>query len=193
MLMRRLRGDFRVVCAALLSVALLTARAGSVDPGALEQFRIRAQEYAKLHRSVESKVPAAPKKATPDQIAAHQQSLSAAIRQTRANANPGDIFGSAADSIRTLIAAEMKGPDGADAKKTMKDGNPADEPTGGPIVVSVNGPYPPMAPVSSMPPKLLLRLPPLPEELNYRFVGRHLILLDTHADLIVDFIVNAAL
>jgi hypothetical protein len=35
---------------------------------------------------------------------------------------------------------------------------------------------------------VLLKLPPLPKDLEYRFLGRDLILLDIHANLIVDFI-----
>jgi hypothetical protein len=38
-----------------------------------------------------------------------------------------------------------------------------------------------------MPPLLLAELPPLPEEVEYRFVGSDLILRDVQASLIVDF------
>jgi hypothetical protein len=41
------------------------------------------------------------------------------------------------------------------------------------------------------PPALLNRLPPLPQELAYRIVGRDLTLKDTKAGLIVDLIPNA--
>ena len=44
---------------------------------------------------------------------------------------------------------------------------------------------------STVPPQVLLSLPKLPEELEYRFVGRHVILLDVHAHTIADFIDNA--
>ena len=44
------------------------------------------------------------------------------------------------------------------------------------------------APFSSVPPSLLLKLPPLPEEVRYRFVGRSLILRDTEANVILDYI-----
>jgi hypothetical protein len=37
-----------------------------------------------------------------------------------------------------------------------------------------------------MPPSLLLNLPELPKELEYRFVGRELVLRDSAANLIVD-------
>jgi hypothetical protein len=37
-----------------------------------------------------------------------------------------------------------------------------------------------------MPPNVLCQLPTLPEELEYRFVNRDLVLWDAHADVIVD-------
>ncbi len=46
-------------------------------------------------------------------------------------------------------------------------------------------------PVSSVPPSLLLKLPALPEQVKYAFVGRALILRDTEANVILDFIPDA--
>jgi len=40
-------------------------------------------------------------------------------------------------------------------------------------------------------PALLAALPALPEELEYRFVGWDLVLVDTHADLVVDILKDA--
>ena len=37
-----------------------------------------------------------------------------------------------------------------------------------------------------MPPNILARLPSLPDDIQYRFLGRHLILLDTRASVILD-------
>ncbi|MGI8731920.1 MAG: hypothetical protein ACR2LM_01275 [Pyrinomonadaceae bacterium] len=42
-----------------------------------------------------------------------------------------------------------------------------------------------------MPPTLLLKLPELPKEVKYRFVKRHLLLVDTDNGLIVDYMLNA--
>ncbi len=39
---------------------------------------------------------------------------------------------------------------------------------------------------ATMPPKILLLLPDLPRDIEYRFVGRHLILLDVRANMIID-------
>jgi hypothetical protein len=40
-------------------------------------------------------------------------------------------------------------------------------------------------------PCILNALPPLPDELQYRFVGVDLILVDIHANLVVDILRNA--
>jgi hypothetical protein len=39
-----------------------------------------------------------------------------------------------------------------------------------------------------MPPDVLAALPQLPEELQYRFVGSRLILLDSKAHIVVDYV-----
>ena len=41
-----------------------------------------------------------------------------------------------------------------------------------------------------MPPLLLRELPRLPDNLQYRFFGRHVVLLDGDTQLIVDYIAN---
>ena len=41
-----------------------------------------------------------------------------------------------------------------------------------------------------MPPLLLSRLPRLPDNLQYRFYGRHVVLLDGDLQIIVDYIPN---
>ncbi|HLY20154.1 MAG TPA: hypothetical protein VKR61_23160, partial [Bryobacteraceae bacterium] len=51
--------------------------------------------------------------------------------------------------------------------------------------------YPEGVPLQSTPPTILLNLPKLPSELEYRVVGRALVLLDVEANLIVDYIPDA--
>jgi hypothetical protein len=52
--------------------------------------------------------------------------------------------------------------------------------------LAVNMAWPEGVPLSFMPPRLLSSLPALPAELQYRFIGRSLVLWDIHANLIVD-------
>jgi len=56
--------------------------------------------------------------------------------------------------------------------------------------LKVNDRYPDNIPLSTMPPQVLEPLPKLDEEMEYRFLGKHLVLLDTHAHLVVDFTGN---
>jgi len=44
------------------------------------------------------------------------------------------------------------------------------------------------AQMATMPPSLLKVLPPLPKELEYRILGRYLIVRDVDASLILDYI-----
>ena len=59
------------------------------------------------------------------------------------------------------------------------------------IKLVVNGLYPPGGSFSTMPPRLLQRLPPLPPSIDYRFVGSDLVLVDTIASLVIDYLPNA--
>jgi hypothetical protein len=54
----------------------------------------------------------------------------------------------------------------------------------------INTDYPTTLPLATVPPALLLNLPTLPEVLEYRLLGRHLILRDIGANLIVDYVPN---
>ncbi len=57
--------------------------------------------------------------------------------------------------------------------------------------MKVNARYPEDAPLPTVPPNLLASLPQLPEDLEYRILGRNLILRDVHANVIVDFLPKA--
>jgi hypothetical protein len=52
----------------------------------------------------------------------------------------------------------------------------------------VNQRYPEDVPVSTVTASVLASLPPLPPILQYRFLGRHLILMDVGARLIADYL-----
>ena len=47
-------------------------------------------------------------------------------------------------------------------------------------------------PLTAVPPTVRQALPKLPDGLEYRFVREHMILLDTRANLIVDYMLNAS-
>jgi len=58
------------------------------------------------------------------------------------------------------------------------------------VKVGVNQVYPTELPLATFPGNLLKKLPQLPEELEYRIVGRDLVLRDTKANVVVDILRN---
>ena len=124
-----------------------------------QEFAKRAEQYAALHKKVKSQLPPIDANATPAMILSYQQSLASAIQAARADARDGK-------SARALIQ----------------------EDTPRKLFLRVNAVYPQGVPLAAAPPSLLINLPRLPREVEYRFVNRDLILLDVSANLIVDFI-----
>jgi len=158
---------------------------------ALRHFEDEVAEYAELHAKQLAKLGASLPADAQAAVAA-QKALAHAIAAKRDKAKPGDIFRPEVQPLfRRLVAEQLEGPDALAARKAVLEGNPEDEDSV-PVVVRVNAEYPPGAPRSTVPPSLLLTLPPLPACLHYRFVGRDLLLVDSVAQLIVDFLPAAA-
>jgi hypothetical protein len=166
--------------------ALATADTAEDDREALRHFQDAVGEYAELHARQLDKLGTRESTAT-------QKALARAMAANRAEARPGDIFRPEIQPLfRRLIAEQLKGPATLDARKAVVDGNPGMDGDSAPIVVRVNAVYPLDAPRSTVPPSLLLTLPPLPSSLHYRFVRRDLILVDSVAQLVVDILPAAA-
>jgi len=180
----------KVVTLVLAGVAVLSARTGG-EQDVRNELKQRVAQYLKLRKEAVAKAPKLKDKAEPEEILAHKRAAAEAIRATRANARPGDVLTPAVQAyLKRVIRSEMAGKDGAPAKKAAKQGNPATE-GATPVNVKVNATYPDSAPLSTVPATLLLRLPELPKELDFRFVGRTLVLHDVNAGVILDFIPNA--
>jgi len=79
----------------------------------------------------------------------------------------------------------MKGHNAARIERSLKSAEPVR------LLPGVNAEYPQNVPLQSTPPSLLMNLPKLPPEVEYRVVGNALLLRDTGANLIVDFISSA--
>jgi hypothetical protein len=166
--------------------ALGTAHQAEEDREALRRFQEDVADYADLHAKQLARL-------TSLEPVAVQEALARAMAAKRAKAEPGDIFRPEVQPLfRRLIAAQLNGPDALDARKAVVEGNPGLEEESVPIVVRVNAVYPLDAPRSTVPPSVLLTLPPLPSSLHYRFVGRDLVLVDSVAQLVVDLLPAAA-
>lgn len=164
-----------------------TDPAVNADAAALAEFKARVDAYLEIHKEV-AKGDAKPRETEdPAKISASKKVLAGRVQAARVTAKPGDIFTPAVQPVfRRLLAPELKGEDGHDAKEVLKD----DAPAAGTVPFKVNAKYPESQPLPSVPANLLLALPALPAPLEYRIVGKHLLILDMAADLVVDYMLN---
>lgn len=145
-------------------------------------FNTRVWSYFELRSELEKGL--SPRRVTDDpaEIRRAVRALANRIRVARAEAKEGDIFTpDIRAEFRKALLLEMNAPTWA----AIMDDNP------GEFLVQVNGSYPDEKPLSTVPANILALLPTLPDGIQYRFLGRHLILYDTRASLIVDRIHHA--
>ena len=168
--------------------ALVVAQATNPDAKLLVDYQERVKKYFELHKSARKDAPAIKESKDAAAIKGAQDALAAKIRSLRPAAKQGEIFTpEIAKLFRRLMSPEVTGSEGAEAKQTMKEDGPAPKS----VTLKVNARYPDEQPLPTMPPNLLANLPKLPEELEYRVVGKDLILRDVPANLIVDFMPGA--
>jgi hypothetical protein len=149
-------------------------------------FQDRVKDYTKMREAIEAKMPKLAKESTPEQIEAHKTELLRRVRGARKGAKRGQVFTpDSAAYIRATIKSEFKGAKRKELRETVL----AADTKGVPL--RVNYTYPESKELVEMPPTLLLRLPQLPKQVRYRFVGRNMLLVDRENDLIVDYMLNA--
>ena len=160
----------------------------NADAQLLADFKSRIDSYMALHNRLEKQAPPLKETKDPAQIKASQDGLALKIREARKDAKPGEIFTPEIRQVfRRLMYPETKGTDGAETKAAIAEEKQELKD----VKIRVNAAYPDDAPLMTVPPNILAALPKLPEDLEYRFVSRHMILLDVHASLIVDYVLNA--
>jgi len=177
-----------------LSLVAVSAQQTTIPRDDAKDFHDRVGKYLAIQKKALGSVHSIPKQnADSALIVKHEKEVADAIRALRPNAMPGEIF---TPWLRGVIAAAVKqqvqGTHGTDAKAAiLGDGNPKGLETPVPVTIKVNGNYPEKAPFSTVPPSVLLALPALPKEMEYRFIGHDLILRDTKANIVVDILPKA--
>ena len=140
-------------------------------------FGSLVSSYYKLRGRLEKGLPALTVTTNPAAIGAAQLGLANRIRAARAGATEGEIFTAAVRvTFKKLLILEV---DEGTLAAVMED-NP------GEFEHPINGTYPDGLPFATMPVNILAALPQLPADLQYRFTGHHLILVDTRANVILD-------
>ena len=143
----------------------------------MADFSTRVWDYFELRNELERGLPPLTVTDDPGEIRRAIHALAKRVRVARAEAKQGDLFTPAISlEFRKVLIVEMD----ADTWAAIMDDNP------GEFSNQINGTYPEDKPLSTVPPNILAVLPRLPDDIQYRFLGRHLILLDTRANLILD-------
>jgi hypothetical protein len=140
-------------------------------------FSARVWRYSELRSELEKGLPRLTGTDNPAEIRKAVHALAKRIRVARAGAQEGEIFApTISDEFRKVLFLEMN----VNTWAAIMDDNP------GEFSNQINGTYPEEKPLSTVPPNVLAVLPTLPDDIQFRFVGRHLILLDTRASVILD-------
>jgi hypothetical protein len=186
--------------AALISLLILTSFAGVLGQQAvlvskpltkqekqtIAAFDKRIKLYLKQRARVKARLPKLSKDSTPEEIAANEKALMEGVRAARNGAKPGDLLTrDIAAHIRATLKEEFKGTDRKEIRKIVLEAETAGVP------LRVNYPYPDTKEFVEMPATVLLKLPTLPKEVKFRYVGRNLFIVDSDNNLIVDYMIDA--
>jgi hypothetical protein len=174
---------------ALVAFAIVGAAAQyDAQPASLAQFNAAIHQYVQFHRQIERQLPPFREHGDAQDIFESSNAMASALQTARAAAREGDIFTrEVAALLRTRVSDALTAHGFLPEEMVAGTLEEADEEAPLPIV---NGRFP-WRRGAAVWPFVLDALPRLPHELQYRFVGRHLILVDTHADLVVDILRDA--
>jgi hypothetical protein len=187
------------VCGGALLMAVMTVVAAAQSPVAprdpkganvkadvdgliVADFTARVTTYADLRRTLEEGLPPLVVTNNQSEIRRAEEALARRIRLAREGAREGNIFTPAINGAFKQLLMGVTKPGICAA---ILDDNPGD------IAFRTGRPYPRDQALSTVPPSVLGVLPTLPDDVQYRFVDRDLILYDTRANMMLDRIPSA--
>jgi hypothetical protein len=153
-----------------------------IDGLIVADFSKRIEAYAALRRTLEEGLVGLQVTDDVTEIRRAETALALRIRAARAGARQGNIFTPAISAaFRQLLPTVMTR---GICQAIVEDGP-------GKIEYWTGRRYPREEPMSTVPPTVLDALPRLPEDVQYRFVRRDMILIDIRANIMLDRIVSA--
>jgi hypothetical protein len=179
----------RIVVLIGILFALLVNLGQGATPGPsqanrVSEFQQRAKQYLSWREKTAGK--AASPADSPEKLLVARRELANKIRVGRAGTQQGEIFTpQIAEYFRRQISTSLNGRYGAGIRSTLRHAEPVK------MELQINQSYPEDVPLQSTPPTLLLNLPELPKGLEYRILGRELVLRDSDANIVVDYVPNA--
>lgn len=154
---------------------------------AVDKFKSDVAGYMDMRKHVPSDAKLKP---TTDvrELEHRRHELQEHIRKARSGAKQGDIFQpDVAVVFHRLLRKVLDGPDGAKIRTSLAHAEPVPAKK---LRVNYGFPNHEGEPVQSAPASLLKDLPLLPQGLEYRLVGSTLVLRDSEANLVVDYLPN---
>jgi hypothetical protein len=176
-----------LTCAGVIAAPISLPVAARQQP-AIAQFHQNVQDYQTLHEEAAATLPPRRVARSGADLVKRTAALAQAIRDRRPEACDGDIFAPEVQKeLRRRIGLALRA-QGVTGPELVTRLEREVVPGGRPPVV--NEPFAWQL-GAMMPPYLLAALPRLPAVLQYRLVGRDLILLDIDANLVVDILRDA--
>jgi hypothetical protein len=155
------------------------------DSTLINDFEARVNQYMDMRKTQGGNAPRSTN--SPEKLTQTKNEIAQRVRAARNGAKQGEVFTpDIAGYFRRQITETLHGPDGARIFSSLRHAEPIKG-----LRLQVNGEYPEGVPLQSTPPSLLMNLPKLPKELEYRIVGRDLVLHDITPNLVVDLVPNA--
>lgn len=157
----------------------------NADAATLQDFQTRLDAYLKVRSGLAGSLN--PLFQTPNaaELAKRQEALAAAIKAARINATRGDLI---PPLVARLVARAVR-EDFQRRNPTAQMGVFEEVPTDKGASL-INKTYPADAALPTMPALLLMNLPRLPDNLQYRFVGRDVVILDGDLQVVIDYVPN---
>lgn len=156
------------------------------DAQALQEFHNRIQQYVRIHRHADTIVPHIAPTNSAKRIIDRRHALAAEIAKERGTISESNIFTPEIDAYfdRLIHAAYRANARGIEASLECVSLLREEK-------LKPNDTYPEGADYIVMPSTILLHVPQLPTELEYRIINKDLIVRDREANLIVDILRNA--
>jgi len=187
--------------AVLMLTPVIDANCQVADPAAKASLSAEDQktvksflDAAKAYLAIEQNAPSQTKlKPTTDvsELEKRRAALRRLIVAARPDAKQGDLFTpTVALLFRRLMGQAMDGAEGSKIRRSLQNAEPVA--AEGAPQIAVNHGYPNQKgqPLQSAPATMLQYLPLLPKGLEYRMVGNILVLRDSEANLVVDYLPN---
>jgi hypothetical protein len=180
---------FLVSCWSIVTPPIGGQAGPKVNQDSLVQthFDAEVKDYLKIHKKAQAGLSVQKATDSAETMTQRQHLLADNIRAARPDAKQGDLFTPEISQLfMHLIATSLQGSEATKIRASLRHAEPVKA-----LTLRVNEPYPDSIPLQSTPPTVLMNLPDLPKELDYRIVGRTLVLRDVAANLIVDYLPNA--